>query len=691
MQSMILLTLICSVSASASNAALQTNPIEKVIQMMSDLQQKVIGEGEAAQKVYDEFAEWCEEESKNLGFEIKTAKAEAEDLNAVIDQCVSDIKAGEDKIAELVEKITQAEKDLEDATVIRESENKDFLAEEAELVDTKDALERAIGILEKEMAKTGSASLMQLRNADSIAAALKVLVEARSIRTSDASRLTALIQNQQSNNDKNYMEELGAPAAKAYESKSGGIVEVLNDLLADAEGQLSDLRKKEANLQANYEMLKQELTDTIKFGNAEKAKTEKANQALEETKAENEGNLEVTNKDMAADIAQLAATHQDCMTKAQDFEAETAARGEELAVLAKAKKIIIEATGGAADQTYSFLQLRATMTAHSRLSTRADLANYEAVKYLKKLSVDLHSSALAQLANRMAAAARMSAAAGEDPFAKVKGLIAEMIERLIKEAEEDAAQKAYCDKEMGETKAKKEELTTDIEELTTKIDKMTADSAKLKEEVAVLSKELADLAKSQAEMDKVREEEKAAYDKNKAEMEQGLEGIQLALKVLREYYAKGAFIQTTKQDGAAAGIIGLLEVVESDFSKGLAEMIAIEEAAVKEYEKVTKENEIAKVTKEQDVKYKTKEAKTLSKAAAEKSEDRDGLQTELDAVLDYWKKIQEQCVAKPESYEERKKRREAEIAGLKDALAILEGEAALIQKTARHITLRSHW
>merc|ERR1719453_1683916 len=114
------------------------------------------------------------------------------------------------------------------------------------------------------------------------------------------------------------------------------------------------------------------------------------------------------------------------------------------------------------------------MTAHSRLSTRADLANYEAVKYLKKLSVDLHSSALAQLANRMAAAARMSTAAGEDPFAKVKGLIAEMIEKLIKEAEADAAQKAYCDKEMGETKAKKEELTTDIEELTTKIDKMTA-------------------------------------------------------------------------------------------------------------------------------------------------------------------------------------------------------------------------
>merc|ERR1719405_176794 len=155
----------------------------------------------------------------------------------------------------------------------------------------------------------------------------------------------------------------------------------------------------------------------------------------------------------------------------------------------------------------------------------------------------------------MAAAARMGAAGGEDPFAKVKGLISEMIERLLQEAAEDAAHKAYCDKEMSEKKAKKEELTDEITALTTKIDKMSADSAKLKEEVAILSKELADLAKSQAEMDKLREEENAAYVKNKAEMEEGLEGIKLALKVLREYYAKGAsFLQ--KAEGAAAGIIG---------------------------------------------------------------------------------------------------------------------------------------
>merc|ERR1719375_1574870 len=243
------------------------------------------------------------------------------------------------------------------------------------------------------------------------------------------------------------------------------------------------------------------------------------------------------------------------MTKAQDFEAETASRGEELKALAEAKKIIIEATGGATAQTYSFLEV----AIQSGLRTKADLANFEAAKYVKSLADKLGSAALAQLANRMTAAARMGAAAGEDPFAKVKGLINDMIAQLLKEAEEEAAHKGYCDKEMAETKAKKEELTDEITALTTKIDKMSADSAKLKEEVAVLSKELADLEKSQREMDTLREEENTAYVKNKAEMEEGLEGIKLALKVLREYYAKGAsFLQ--KAEGAAAGIIGMLEV-----------------------------------------------------------------------------------------------------------------------------------
>jgi len=311
----------------------------------------------------------------------------------------------------------------------------------------------------------------------------------------------------------------------------------------------------------------------------------------------------------------LATLHADCMKGAEDFEAETKSRGEELKALATAKKVITETTSGAADQSYGFSQM-----SFLQLSSGADLANDEAVRFVRDLAMRQKSTVLAQLAGRMAQAARASSHSS-DPFAKVKGLIQAMIEKLLKEAEADATEKAFCDKELAETNQKKADKEASIEKLTTKIDSMSAKSAKLKEEIAELEKELAALAKAQAEMDKLRAEEKAAFDANSAEMEQGVKGVKLALKVLNEYYAKADKAHDAAQ-GSGEGIIGLLEVVESDFTKGLAEMTATEEAAVAEYEKVTKENEIAKAMKSQDVTYKTKESKGLDKDTAEATADK---------------------------------------------------------------------
>merc|ERR1719463_432921 len=121
-------------SASSTVASMKANPIEKVIEMMSDLQQKIIGEGKAAQQVYDEFAEWCEEESKNLGFSIKTGKANAEELNAVIEKADADIAEFDEKIGELTSTISTDESDLKAATTIREKEHGIFTTEEGELV-----------------------------------------------------------------------------------------------------------------------------------------------------------------------------------------------------------------------------------------------------------------------------------------------------------------------------------------------------------------------------------------------------------------------------------------------------------------------------------------------------------------------------------------------------------------------------
>merc|ERR1719238_2131286 len=178
-------------------------------------------------------------------------------------------------------------------------------------------------------------------------------------------------------------------------------------------------------------------------------------------------------------------------------------------------------TGGAAAGTYSLLQVT-----RSSLSSRADLVNFEAVRFVRDLArKNGGDAALAQLASRMAAAIH-----GEDPFSKVKGLISDMIARLEDASGADATQKAYCDKENAESEAKKADNTAEIEKLTTKIDQASARSAKLKEEVAALSKALTELAASRAEATKLRQEEHAAFKTNKAELEQGIEGVKLALK-----------------------------------------------------------------------------------------------------------------------------------------------------------------
>merc|ERR1719408_961771 len=323
------------------------------------------------------------------------------------------------------------------------------------------------------------------------------------------------------------------------------------------------------------------------------------------------------------------------------------------------------------------------------------MANAEVVTIVKKLAREQHSSALAQLASRIKAVMSYGAADRADVFGKVKGLITEMIAKLEKQAEEEATEKAYCDEEMSKTEAKKSELEGVISKLTSKIDLAAAKSAELKGEVKVLQAELAKIAKQQAEMDAIRAEEKAAYDKAKAELEAGITGVQKALGVLRDYYGGKAadfeaFMQQPakpktfkKAEGAGGNIIDILEVVESDFTKNLAAEETQEEDAIEAYEKTTQDNKLATTTKSQDVKYKTKEFKGLEKSITEMSGERDNTNTELEAVLEYYAKIKDRCIAKPETYEERKARREAEIAGLKEALEILETETAFLQRGRR--------
>merc|ERR1719215_511656 len=205
-----------------------------------------------------------------------------------------------------------------------------------------------------------------------------------------------------------------------------------------------------------------------------------------------------------------------------------------------------------------------------------------------------------------------------------------------------------------------------------------------------------------AEMNKIRSEENAHYIRATTDLKAGLGGVQKALGVLRDYYSNDdAFVQEEvgvsmmqqpaapekhgKSGGAGGSIISILEVCESDFSDNLAKEETAESDAVALYEKTTQENKVTKTTLDQDVKYKTQEFKGLDAAIVEHTADKDTLNTEYSAVMDYYAQIKDRCIAKPESYEDRNARREAEIDGLKQALQVLEDETAFVQRKRRGV------
>jgi len=646
------------------------SPMEKTIQLLEGLSAKIVKEGEAEAALYEKFTAYCNDESKETQFEVKTSKADAERASAALADETAKIGAAEAKIEELSTTIATAEKDLASATAIREKENADFTKVESELMEGVSMLERAIAIIEREMAKTGF-----IQGADSmkkVSDALQVVMDAGMVNSQDKTKVQALLQAQTAEGEDDLeLQPAGAPDPAAYKSKSGGIVDVLEDMLEKAKAELADAQKAEMNSKFDYEQLKQKLEDAMKFGTKELGETKSAKAAAEEAKAVAENDLAVADKATAEGSKHLSDLQNECMTKATEYEESQHGRQGELTALATAKKILEEKTGGAADREYSFLQISSSTSAGARAKKVKD----RVVNMLQALATKDDSNAISLLADRVEAASMM----GEDPFAKIKGLISEMIEKLEAEAAKEAAHKAFCDKEMSETKAKKEEKESDLDTLGTKIDKATSKIAKLKEEIATLTEELGAIAAAQKEADEIRMAEKEAWAAAKADYESGVEGVGMALQVLRDYYAEKdeALIQAQhdKATGAATGIIGMLEVIESDFTKSLADGSATEAMAIEAYEKLTQDNKIATTEKETAVEYKTKDQKETEARLSGLKEDKASAEKEYAAIMEYWEKLQPMCIAKPEPYAERKKRREAEIAGLKEALTILEEEA----------------
>merc|ERR1719456_2096131 len=133
--------------------------------------------------------------------------------------------------------------------------------------------------------------------------------------------------------------------------------------------------------------------------------------------------------------------------------------------------------------------------------------------------------------------------------------------------------------------------------------------------------------------------------------------------------------------GAAASVLGLLEVAESDFSKALAEAKAAEDAAQQEYEEMIQDNMVSRAEKTADTKNKQAEKQRLDNLVSETKMDSKDADDELTAVMEYFDKLKGSCETKTPSFEERQARRKQEMEGLQNALAILEGKAIALLET----------
>merc|ERR1719191_2142878 len=262
--------------------------------------------------------------------------------------------------------------------------------------------------------------------------ALTAVMDAGMVNSGDKAKVQALLQAQTADTEDDLeLQPAGAPDPAAYKSKSGGIVDVLEDMLEKAKAELADAQKAEMNSKFDYDMLKQKLEDAMKFGTKELGETKAAKAAAEEAKATAESDLATAEKAAAEGTKHLNDLQNECMTAATEYETSQHSREEELTALATAKKILEEKTGGATSREYSFIQLKSTTHAGARERQVKD----RVVGLLQQMATKDGSNALSLLAQRVEAASMM----GEDPFAKIKGLISEMIEKLEADAAKEAS------------------------------------------------------------------------------------------------------------------------------------------------------------------------------------------------------------------------------------------------------------
>jgi len=656
----------------------QGSPTQKVIALLQDMLAKGKSERQEEQVRFAAYKQFCDDTTEEKKASIAAAADEIESLQADIQKAESDAAVLAKDIAALDADVAKYTSQQKEATAVREKEHDDFQLEHKDYSESLDALDRAIIVLKKKDVDTAQATALLQQ----VSLLVRVPEKARKTIAAFLATDSEIRQDPLS---------VSAPEAAGYEFQSGGVVDMLENLKEKFEDELRDLEKDEMNAEHAYELMSVDLKASIKQADAEMSAKAKIKSEKEEAAAEAKGDLADTTSMQKEDSTYLSELGAQCTQKSADFESRQQLRAEELEAIEKAIEILSSGVAGRSEKYGVALverKAKATAMALRATAVKGQTPGQRSVAaFLQGRAKQLGSRILAMVAQKV----------NDDPFAKVKKMIDGMITKLLAEANEEADHKGWCDTEMSTNKHTRDKKTEELNTLYAQIDQLTADITTLSQEIADLSAAIAEVDKAMAEATEVRTKES---EKNKETIEDAKEAqtaVTQALAVLKDFYAKAATATAlvqgkakgkgpeddapetfdtpyTGMGGESTGVVGMLEVIQSDFAKLEAETGAAEDTAAKEYRRFMAESSKDKAVKETDMDHKKKSKVTKESDLNDADKDRFATERELNAALAYYDKLKPSCVDSGVTYDERVARREEEIESLREALRILSME-----------------
>jgi len=651
------------VAFAAANAAVRESGsdtrMQKVIQMLEGMLTKGKQDKHEEAVQFAAYKSFCDDTSIDKKRAIEEANEKIELLNADIEKYTTDSAALTKLIAGHDADIAAWTGDIKAATTIRNLEKADYEKTHQDYSESIEVLPRAIKALEDQSHDRSKASLLQLKTSSFIPPEAKKAIDAFLAQDPDVDLA------------------ITAPEAAGYEFQSHGIIEMLEKLLEKFETERTQLERVERDYQGAFDLL---LHDTkLQIGEAERDRTDKSELKAKklQAKADAEGELADTTATRDADQKYLDDLTATCTQKAAEFTEREQLRAEELEAVGKAIEVLSENAVGSADKYLPYLLQRGSSLAALR-ADQSSSAQAKAARFLRERASRLSSRVLNTLAQRVA----------DDPFAKVKKMIKELLAKLMEEAGEEADHKQWCDGELATNEQTRKEKTDAIEVLHAEIDRLSASIAKLNEEMSSLQKGIAEIDAAVAKATEIRQEEKATNEKTIADAQEAQAAISKAMTVLKDFYKKAGEATSLVQQkppeifdsaykgmqGVNNGVIGILEVVETDFARLEADTSAEEASAAKEYDKFMADSKADKESKTVDIETKTIKAHEEDQALRKNKEDLEGTQGELNAALEYFDKLKPSCIDAGTSYDDRVDRRKEEIDSLQQALKILNGE-----------------